>query len=320
MIYELIVILLYSIFFTYVAVQYFKRWLIKLGYAVLDKYKPGKKKMPTMGGLPMFVGIIVALSLSQLLLHDRELVGKLFIFYFIVTVYTMYGVVDDLFSFKKRYDKIITLLVLSFPIATLITTSGITVFGRFIEMDGLYPFVLAPIFIMVVANLVNLYAGFNGQATGLTLLLFMFAGIKSYLLYGMDNLIFLIPAFGALLVIFFFNFFPATLHEGNVGAFLIGSCLGAFLIINRLEVFGVIILIPHIVNFVMDTWILTVKKIPDVKFGKVRKDGTIEAPVSMRNKSIKFWLTHHLRLTERSAVLLLYIPTIVFGVIGVMWL
>jgi UDP-N-acetylglucosamine--dolichyl-phosphate N-acetylglucosaminephosphotransferase len=300
---------------TVMAIIYFEPKLEKYGYFVEDKYKKDKRKIPTMGGIPMFVGIMIALALSQLLVHKMP-IGNLFVFYFIVTVYTLYGIVDDLFAFKQRYDKILILLVLSLPIASLINHYAVNVAGYGFDIGWFLPFVIAPVFIMVVANLVNVYSGFNGLATGLTLIMFIFATIKSYMNYGMMNLIYILPALGALVIIYFYNRFPARLHEGNSGAFLIGSALGAFLVINKLEWFGFIMLIPHSINFFLDTLILTILKIPDEKFGKIRKDGTIEAPRSVRFKSLKFIATYYLRLREDQAVYLLYVPTIVFGMLG----
>lgn len=316
--YNLILVFLYSLFATYVATNFFIEKLKKYGYMVDDKYKKGKVKIPTMGGLAMFAGVMVSLALSQILIKGH-IVGQLFIFYFIVFVYAMYGIVDDLFAFKKRYDKILVLLVLSLPIASLITDTSINFLGFNLELGGFLPFLLAPIYIMVVANLVNLHSGFNAQSSGLSLILLSAVAIKSYMLYGIDNLIFIIPLLGALIAFLPFNWYPAKILEGNVGQFMAGSGLGAFLIINRLEIFGIFILIPHIVNFLLDTWILSVRKIPDVKFGSVRDDGTIIAPEKVKHKSLKYILTYYFRLTEKQATLILYIPTIIFSILGV-WL
>jgi UDP-N-acetylglucosamine--dolichyl-phosphate N-acetylglucosaminephosphotransferase len=315
---QIVTILLYSILGTMAAIIYFEEKVKKYGYMVEDKYKKDKRKIPTMGGIPMFVGVILSLSLSQLLVHEFN-VGSLFIFYFIVTVYTLYGIVDDLFSFKQRYDKILILLVLSLPIGSLISQSYVDIFGYSINLGWLYAAAFAPVFIMVVANLVNVYSGFNGLATGLTLIMFIFAGIKSFMIYGWVNLMYLVPCLGALIVMYLYNRFPAKFHEGNSGAFMIGSCLGAFMIVNHMEVFGIIMLIPHTINFILDTLILAILRIPDEKFGKIREDGTIEAPKAVRFKSLKFIATYYLRLKEDQAVFLLYVPTIVFGMLG-LWL
>ncbi len=312
--YKLITIFLYSVFATYIAIFYIVKKSRKFGYTVEDKYKLNNKKIPTIGGIAIFIGVIIALALTQVIMRNDG-IGKLFIFYFIVTVYAMYGILDDLFAFKQRYDKILVLMVLSFPIASLITSTYL--FG--IDFELWYLLLLAPIYIMAVANLVNVYSGFNGLAMGLSLILLITVAVKSYMLFGLHNLIYIIPVLGALLVFLPFNFYPAKLFEGNVGAFLVGSSLGAFLIINKLELFGLFILIPHIINFILDTIVLAILKIPDVKFGEIDKNGYIVAPKSVRFKSLKYILTYYLKLKERNAVLILYIPTIIFCIIGV-WL
>jgi UDP-N-acetylglucosamine--dolichyl-phosphate N-acetylglucosaminephosphotransferase len=315
--YKIILTFLYSAFATYVAIEYFREKLVEKGHVVEDRYKKNNPKIPTMGGLAMFTGIIIALALAQLIIA-KAIVGQLFIFYFIVTVYTLYGIVDDLFGFKKRYDKIIVLLVLSLPIASLISHTSVDVFGYNLYLDGLLPYVIAPVFIMIVANLVNVYSGFNGQSSGLILILLMASTIKSYLLYGLDNLLYVMPILGAIIAFYPFNFYPAKILEGNAGQFMAGSALAAFLVVNKLEFFGFIILIPHTINFILDTIVLAVLKIPDVKFGKIREDGTLEAPVSVRFKSLKFILISYFRITERVATLILYIPTLVFCILGVL--
>jgi len=317
MIYNLVIIFLYSIFASYVAIDYFRKRLIKYGYVVKDHYKHGRKMIPTMGGIPIFVGIIVSLSLSQLLIKN-SVVGKLFIFYFIVTVYTLYGIVDDIFTFKTRYDKILALLVLSFPIASLMQHSGITIFNQYIELNGFLPFLFAPVYIMVVANMINVHSGFNGLDMGLGLILLITIGIKSFMLYGIEKLIFLLPVLGALLVFLPFNFAPAKILPGNAGQFLVGSAIGCALIINQLEVFGLIILIPHIINFCMDTYTLKIRTTPLVKYGYLRKDRTICAPPSMRFVSLKFLVTHYVRLTEQQATLICYGFTIIFCFAGLL--
>ena len=315
LLYKLITIFLYSLFATYLGIYYIAKKSEKFKYVVEDKYKKDGKKIPTMGGIGMLIGILISLALSEILNKNNVHMEYLFTFYFIVIVYALYGIIDDLFAFKRRYDKIIILLVLSFPIATLITST--ILFG--IEFGAIYSLIMAPVYIMVVSNLINVYSGFNGLAMGLSLILLITITIKSFMVSGLDNLIYVAPLLGALVAFFPFNFYPAKLFEGNVGAFLIGSGIGALLIINKLELFGIFILIPHIINFILDTWILAIKKVPDIKFGELSKDGKIIAPTSVKWKSIKYILCSYFRITERQAVLIMYGITIIFCVLGV-WL
>ncbi|MBN2423046.1 hypothetical protein JXB41_07520 [Candidatus Woesearchaeota archaeon] len=297
------------------SIPYVINRLRKYKYLVEDKYKKSKKKIPTMGGIAILVGVLVSLALSQILLA-REDLGNLFIFYFIVIVYGLYGVVDDLFSFKQRYDKIFALLILTFPIASLIRDTQLNLIYTHFEIGVFYSLLIVPVYIMVVANMVNLHAGYNGLTQGLSLILLITLGIKSYMIYGIDNLIYLVPIIGAVIAFLPNTFYPAKLLPGNVGDFITGSAIGAFIVVNHMLWFGIFILIPHIINFIMDSFTILIRRKADVKFGSLRKDNTIAPPPSMKYKSLKFIICSWFNLTETKATLALYALTAVFCVIG----
>ena len=80
---------------------------------------------------------------------------------------------------------------------------------------------LIPIYVMVVANLINLHAGFNGLGPGTTLVMLVAAGIKVYLTHGPTNLIFLMPIFGSILIFFLYNKYPAKIFDGNFSTALL---------------------------------------------------------------------------------------------------
>src|SRR3989339_1091466 len=169
--YKLALIFLYAFFATLIATPYFIKKLIKLGYIVQDRYKIKKTMIPTMGGLAVLAGIMISLALSTIFFIKETNTGELFIFYFVIIVYAMYGIVDDLFAFKQRYDKIITLLVLSLPIGVLVTHDSVNILGWSIFLGDWIPYLLAPVYVMVVANLLNVHSGFNGQSAGLGLII-----------------------------------------------------------------------------------------------------------------------------------------------------
>ena len=80
--YKLVVVFLYSYFVTLWAIPYVVVKLKKYKYFVYDKYKKTKRKIPSLGGIAILIGILVSLALSQILLSRYDL-GGLFIFYFI---------------------------------------------------------------------------------------------------------------------------------------------------------------------------------------------------------------------------------------------
>ncbi len=323
LIYKYIMIFLYALLGTYWSTPIIMKKLARHGFIRPDKYKKNKTFV-TMAGISMLAGILLSLSLSQILMLNQEILGKLFIFYFIVIVYALYGMTDDLFGssegenkISKRYDKIIAVLALSFPVASLISDTNITILNHNLELGVIYSLIIAPVYIMVVANLINLHAGYNGLITGNSWIIMLAIIIKAYQQNGIQDLILLLPAFGALTGFLPYNLYPAKAHDANVGAFLIGASIGIALITFNLEWFGIFILIPHIINFLMDTWTLVIKKKKDIKFGKLRADNTIEAPPTMKYKSLKFLIVSLFRLTEKQATTILWGITALFCIIGI---
>ena len=313
---KLLLVLAYSFFGTLVATPYVFKQLRKRGYTGEDMYKHSNRIIPSMGGLAAFIGLILSLSLS-VILFDKSMMGDVFIFYFVITIYMMYGVLDDLFHFEARYDKIIVLAVLSLPLSILIDSTSINFFGFDLFLGSFYSLLIVPIYVMVVANMVNIHAGFNGLTVGSSLLVIITTIIKSVMDYGLTSkLLFIAPILGGLIVLWHFNKYPAKCFPGNCGDFMIGSVVGAYLMINNYFWFGIVILIPHIINFMMDTVTMIVKKHPKEKFGTVREDGTVKPPKVIINKSIIYWLTGNFRMTEKSATNICLAFTAVCCVLG----
>jgi len=320
LIYKLVLLLAYSIFATWVAIPYVIKKCKLHGYMVRDWHKIGKPKTPVLGGVAIWIGILVSLALSQLLFLDKTSNGSLFIFYFIVLLYGMYGILDDIFHFKIRYSKIIVLVILSIPIASLIPQGQVNIGFTSLSPSFFLLLLLGAIYVMFVSNLINIHAGFNGLGPGTTLIMLVAAGIKSYMMYGFDKLIYLMPILGGVFILFLYNKYPAKVFDGNVGAFLMGSALGAFLIVNDFWLFGLIILIPHIITFILDTLVLGILKVPDKEFPKPRKDGLIIPDKTMRYKSLKNIVCTLFRLTEGQATNVLLLITAIFCFVAVMWI
>jgi len=308
---------MYSFAATLFAIPYVMKKCKDHKYMVPDRHKIGFPMIPVLGGAAILAGILVSLALSEVLLKDNT--GKLFIFYFVILVYGMFGLLDDIFHFKVRYSKVATLLVLSLPIGALITSTFLDLKFTTVDLGIAYTLLIVPIYIMVVSNLVNLHAGFNGLGPGTTLLMLIAAGVKSYMTHGVTYLSYLMPILGAVLIFFFYNKYPAKIIDGNIGAFLMGSALGAFLIVNHLEIFGIVILIPHIITFVLDTWVLGVCKVKDKEFPAPRRDGLIIVDKTMRYKSLKNVVCTWFKLTEEKASWILIAVTAIFCLIGVLW-
>ena len=174
-------------------------------------------------------------------------------------------------------------------------------------------YIVAPLYVMVVTNLINMHSGFNGLAMGLSLIILLSILTKVWI-KGQD-LIFISPILGALAAFYLFNKYPSKIFEGNVGSFTVGSAIGGLLILYNIEFFGAVILIPHIINFLMYVY-WRLKKYPFKKFGRIGPDGTLKVP---NNLTLKWVFPYYFKLTEPQTITIMYLLTIFFCLIGIIF-
>jgi len=219
------------------------------GIVVKDMYKPGRPNVPNLGGLAILAGIMASLVFAQFLV-DKSVSHSLLIFYFMVFSYAIFGLADDLLDVGRKL-KIYIPFFLSLPILLLVDgppRTGITIAG--IDAGILY-LIAAPAYVMVVSNLINMHSGFNGLSCGLSYILLVFLIIKTAISGDAGNIIYILPAFGSILAFLYYETYPAKIFWANIGSLMVGAAVGGFIVLNHLELFGLIILIPHIINFLM---------------------------------------------------------------------
>lgn len=275
-----------------------------------DMYKEGKPEIPNLGGLAILVGILSSLIIAQFLI-EPAISHNLLIFYFMVFTFAMFGLADDLLDVGRK-SKIFIPFLLALPIVLLNQDTSIWLGFTEIELGTLYSFIIAPLYVMVVANMINMHSGYNGLSCGLSYILIVFIIIKIYMHENLTNLIYILPLFGSILAFLYFETYPAKIFWGNIGSLMVGSSIGGFLVLNSMELFGIVILIPHIINFLMYV-IWKIKKIGEVKFGGLRGDGTLVVPNPW---TLKWTFPYYFRLTEHRSMWILYSITMFFGILG----
>ncbi|NOZ59707.1 MAG: UDP-N-acetylglucosamine-1-phosphate transferase [Euryarchaeota archaeon] len=278
------------------------------GFVVKDYYKRGRPLVPTMGGLVILTGVLASLIIAQFVVSSVE---NLLILYFIVLTFMVLGLIDDLVDVGRKL-KIVLPYFMALPVALLNRDTSLWLGFTEVELGALYTFIVAPVYVMVVSNLINMHAGYNGLAVGLSSILLTFVGIAAWAKYGAGEVAYVMPILGAALAFLFYNRYPSRIFEGNCGNFMLGAALGALLVLYNLELFGVIILLPHIVNFLMYV-VWRIKKIGEVKFGEVREDGSLKVPNPL---TLKWLLPYYYRVTEPQAVLIMYLLTTLSGLLG----
>jgi len=300
-----------SFLVTFFLIPKFITMLKEEGHVVKDYYKLKDTFVPTMGGLPILMGVLSSLIILQLIFPDVE---NLLIFYFVIFIYAIFGLIDDLINVGRKI-KLVAPFFLAFPIALLNLDTNLSLLFIQIELGLLFSYIIAPLYVIVVSNLINMHSGFNGVSGGTTTILLTFSAIASFIKYGFVGIIYVAPILGAMIAFMYFNKYPSRIFLGNIGTLMVGASLGGFIIFQNLEIFGVIILIPHIINFLMFVY-WKIRKYPHIKFGKVRHDGTLEVP---NNLTVKWFLPYYFSMTEKKAIITCYIFSIISGIFGILY-
>jgi len=296
-----------SFLFAFVTFPYFIEKIRESGVVVRDYYKSGNRMVPTEGGL-------VEIFIYLLMISIFGLVGFQFdyISIFVLVLFAFFGALDDILN-PRHMHKIVFPALFAFPLISIVQDTSIALpFLRNLELGILYLYFVVPAYIMVTANLANMHSGFNGLASGTSILVLFSLILKSSMMGNVENLYFIFPLLGIALAFHYYNLYPSQIFEGDVGSFMLGSAIGIVIILQKLEFVGFVMLIPHIVNFLMYVY-WRIKGIPHVKFGKVRKDGTLEVPNPL---TLKWLLPYYFRVTERTSVIFVFCLTAVFCMIG----
>jgi len=296
-------------------------WILfcqKKGFLVSDYYKLHKPLIPTAGGVPIAFTVLL---ITFLLLA----VGKSE-FYNSVTVTTasvltigffgVFGFLDDIIDIGRPIKIILPPL---FTVPLILVMSPEVVLPFEITLTGTIALLTIPIYIMVTANLTNMHSGFNGLASGLSTIIIGFLLIKG-VWEGAENILFLSVVFGATLGFWWFEKYPSRAFLGNSGSMIAGSSIGVAITTTGFFVAGFIMLIPHTINFLLYVyWRIRRRVSPEderwkaVKFGSVKKDGTIEAPNPL---TLKWIPPYYFRVKEWQSVLCMYLLTALFSFFG----
>lgn len=308
-------------------------------------YKTGTVMVPTNGGLIILFGCFLILIVFPVLSYGLWLINinsfKLHwmsqpmvltplvqMGVLVVAIYGLYGLLDDYMKLDAHLKIIIPLLfavplveplyyvTVNVPFLGTIDNRILFVYpGGDIKFINFYRFILVPIYIMVVANLFNMHSGYNGLQSGLSVIVLFFVLLKAVSMGKSDEFLGLSVLFGVCVGFYWYNKYPSIIFSGNVGSYVMGAAVGVGIITTGALISGMIMLIPHIFNFLLYAYSKIIK-VKIKKFGKLRSNGTIVAP---SNLTLKYIIPYYCNVTEKKAVDILFGITIVFCLIGLMF-
>lgn len=215
----------------------------RMGQTILEigpEWHKKKEGTPTMGGIFFVLSSVLAFCvgvLPRLLMDSVFDFAPLCILFFILANAAI-GFVDDYVKFMKHRNKGLSALqklVLQFGSAALflyflvlagaLDTVLVLPFGLGAWDLGLFYYLFALIFVVLVVNAVNLTDGLDGlAATSISVCLIFFAVFGgSLVLSGFSTAI-----LGGVLAFLCFNRHPAKIFMGDTGSLFLGSVISAF--------------------------------------------------------------------------------------------
>lgn len=195
--------------------------------SLINKYKlydvPNARKehaapVPTMGGIAIVAGMMMALFLW---FPFTAQIAPICFFFSIAVLFGL-GIMDDLKDLSAKYK-----FVIQVALAMLIAVSGI----RITSFEGLFGIHQLPITaqytftvlaIVGITNAFNLIDGIDGLAGGLGFMSLVTLGLFLTMSGDSNTALIAFALAGGLLAFLYFNFNPARIFMGDTGSLLLG--------------------------------------------------------------------------------------------------
>ncbi len=270
-----------------------------------------KTGTPTMGGIIIFTALIITVLTSNIMTKDT------YILILATFGFGLIGFIDDYIKVVMKrnlglraYQKLIGQILLAIILAvyqsntSVLGTKVIIPFlnNQYLDLGILYiPFI---VFVVVgTVNSVNLTDGLDGLASGVTLIVLSFFGLVA-LYWGMGSIsIFSTALTGACLGFLVHNAYPAKIFMGDTGSMALGGAVAAIAILLNLP------LVLPIVGGIY--FIETLSVIIQVIWFKLTGKRVFLMSPLHHHFEHKGW-------KETTVVVVFYLATVVFCLIGVL--
>lgn len=289
---------------TYLLTPIIRHWAIAKGfYDKPDARKVHKGNIPRLGGVAIFLGYLAALAYSLEFTEEKWglLVGTI--------ILVLVGLVDDIKGIGPKTKLLGQVLAAAALVVNGVNIGWITnPWGNLIYLPEWFAIPMTIFWIVAFINIVNLIDGLDGLAGGICLIACVTILGVTVAMGQTETALITVSLAGAISAFLKYNFNPAKIFMGDTGSMLLGYTIGAISVIGVVKTATTVaLLVPVIVLGV---------PIMDTSFAIVRR--------YMNGKPIfkpdKGHLHHRLLangLSQKQAVLLMYVATIAFGIIAV---
>lgn len=293
---------------SFIATPLVRKLAIKIGAVDIpkDNRRVHKKPMPLIGGLAIFIGVV--LSMLIFLPLDKTMISILIGGFVIIAG----GVIDDLKELKPKYKLIVQILA-----AVVLVIGGIRIeyitnpFAKSTTLLqlGWLSIPITLFWVVGITNTLNFIDGLDGLSAGVatisSLSLMVVASI-----FGYTHITILSAAVaGACIGFLPFNFNPAKIFMGDTGALFLGFMLAVISIEGAMKSVAAIAVIAPIIILgvpIFDTTFAIFRRLLSGQSVAAADKGHLHHRLLNRGFS------------QRKAVLILYAISAVFGVFAIL--
>lgn len=274
-----------------------------------DNRRVHKKPIPKLGGLAIYIAFLIMIFLKKSPIDQSEIgiiIGSLII--------VIGGVVDDKYNIKPWQKLLFQIAAASFliffKVMISVITNPISDVNLYIRIANFIAVPLTMLWVIGVTNAFNLIDGLDGLSAGLAFIACITMTIVAFLSgkADMEVITLTIILGGAILGFLPYNFNPASIFMGDTGAQLLGFLLASIAMRGAIKSASAIVLAVPILALGLPIY--------DTIFAIIRR--------KVNGKSIaeadRGHLHHRLLdmgLTQRQAVIIMYIISIALGFIAV---
>jgi UDP-N-acetylglucosamine--dolichyl-phosphate N-acetylglucosaminephosphotransferase len=309
-----------SFIVTWIATWKWIRIAPEIGLLAPDMNKPGKPKVPEMGGISVVfgfvMGLLVYIGLKTFYFGSSDYVGILSALCTILMT-CIIGMMDDLLGWKKgfkQWQKPIFTLFAAMPMMVINaghSTMTLPIVGT-LDWGIIYPLLIIPIGIVCASNSFNMVAGFNGLETGLGIIILLALGYVAFITDRSSAMVLLLCMIPALAAFLYFNWYPAKVFPGDTMTYSVGALVACIAILGDMQKIAVLLFIPYAVDFFLQLR----SRFKAEAFARVNEDGSLEKPCKgiyhMTHLAIAVLKRLKPKVYERDVVILMLAMELIF--------
>jgi len=308
-----------------------------------DFHKTDKPLLPWSAGIPVVVGLMVGVLIfvffAVFVFNDSSSLIELFAGMTTIMIAVFVGFLDDLnvretkirnYDYENEQKRYVTglslrrwvkpLLTLPAAIPLMVINAGhstaILPWIGSVDLGLYYPLLIVPIGVVVGTNMINMTGGYNGLEAGMGAVYTLTLGIFALTHGAPSAAVIFISAFGALLGVLRFNFFPARILSGDSLQYLLGAVLVTGAVLGDMQKVTAVAVLPLIVNAAYKVYLRFFKlKFFPGELGVLQRNGTIRSKYD-RSYTIINLLLRKGRFTERQIVLVMIGIEAIFSILA----